>query len=78
MSYIKAFLRGEYGLKMSFWFGLVLGGISVSAIADNLQDAVWYLYGEESTTTAIFLQLIVIGLIITIMGLAFGVIRASF
>lgn len=75
---IKTYLNGEYGLKKTFWFGLVIGGVVISRLAYMLQSAIWRLYDGDKIISAVILQFIVVGFFIAIMGLAVGVLFASF
>jgi len=78
MTFIKSYLNGEYGLRNSFWFGLVIGGTITSRLAYMLQPVVWRLYDAERIFSAIILQFIIVGLFIFVMGLAVGVLFAAF
>lgn len=78
MPRVKAYLKGEYGLAYSFWFGLVIGGMVISQIAHILQNAVWRLYDIDAIISAVIMQFIVIALFVVIMGLAVGVLFAAF
>lgn len=78
MTFIKSYLNGEFGLRNSFWFGLVIGGTIISRAAYMLQPVVWRLYDAERIFGAVALQLAIVGLFIAVMGLAVGVLFAAF
>lgn len=78
MAFIKSYLNGELGLRNSFWFGLVIGGVIISRLAYMLQPIVWRLYDAERIIGAIALQFIIVGLFIVVMGLAVGILFAAF
>lgn len=78
MKLIKQYLNGEFGLKRTFWFGLVLGGGVLTLLGNSLQAFVWVFYEQDSPVLAIILQAFVILVFIAFMGLAIGVLFASF
>ena len=78
ITFVKSYLNGEYGLRNSFWFGLVIGGTITSRLAYMLQPVVWRLYDAERIFSAIILQFIIVGLFLLVMGFAVGVLFAAF
>ena len=78
MTFIATYLKGAYGLRNSFWFGLVLGGLLLGALTHSIETFIWFSIGEGKTITAVILQSISIIFMIVIMGLAAGVMFASF
>ena len=78
MAFIKSYLNGEFSLRASFWFGLVIGGVIISRLAYFLQPVVWRLYDAERIIGAVMLQFIIVALFVVVMALAVGVLFAAF
>lgn len=78
MTRIISYLNGEFGLRNSFWFGLVIGGTITARLAYMLQPVVWRLYDGDRIISAIALQFLIVGLFVVVMGLAAAVLFAAF
>ena len=78
MSFIKHYLNGAYGLKQTFWAGLVLTGLLLTIIAKvmyhHAADAL--ALSDTFFANSLLLVMMVIGFVI--IALAVGVIFASF
>ena len=78
MTFISNYLKGAYGLRNSFWFGLVLGGLLLGILIHSLDGLSWLFLTLGQTTNAVILLSLTIIFRIVIMALAVGVMFASF
>lgn len=78
MTFVSTYLKGAYGLRNSFWFGLVLGGLLLGTLTHSLEGLSWLFFTLGKTTNAVILLSLTIIFRMAIMALAVGVMFASF
>ena len=78
MTFISTYLKGAYGLRNSFWFGLVLGGLLLGTLTHSIEGLSWAFFTQGQTISAVILLSLTIIFRMAIMALAVGVMFASF
>ena len=78
MTFISTYLKGAYGLRNSFWFGLVLGGLLLGTLTHSIEGLSWAFFTQGQTISAVILLSLTMIFRMAIMALAVGVMFASF